>query len=321
MARLRSDIAQGGIVTLLGAACWLGACTDGEVSFAPGAGAPSGGSSAQAGSATGGATGGSSGSGSAGSAQGDGGSEDGGASSEGGAGGDAAGGAGTAGSSGGRAGSGGQGGSAAGAGGTIGSGGTSGGGRAGDGGQAGDGGLGGDGGQAGDGGGGEPGCIPEPEVCDGLDNDCDDIPDEGQTCPVGCTGATYGAHRYLFCSTTDTADDAAERCAKQDMSLLEIQDQAENAFIAGKLKGTSWLGASDEQEDQHWYWYPSKVAFWDAGPLPGVYSNWSAGYPAKGPQGKQRTCAVISASQATLGEWMDVSCSAIGYRVACEAPQ
>src|SRR6185503_19403070 len=43
-----------------------------------------------------------------------------------------------------------------------------------------------------------PGCVPSPEVCDGQDNDCDGVPDNGfayQGTPVGgpCYSNGFGA--------------------------------------------------------------------------------------------------------------------------------
>ncbi|HEY9833129.1 MAG TPA: DUF4347 domain-containing protein [Stenomitos sp.] len=72
--------------------------------------------------------------------------------------------------------------------------------------------------------------------------------------------------------------------------LATITSQPENDFIANKLEGNGWIGASDAAVEGEWRWVTGPEAgtlFWQgnsttqpgqAGPVNGQYSNWSTRY-------------------------------------------
>lgn len=265
------------------------------------AGSSSGGTTSQAGSTANAGTGGNSEAGSGTAGTGTGGTDvgEGGTAGEGGSentsgtsgGGVAGGGAGGAGAGGGGAGGGGAGGAGAGGGGTS----------------------------AG-GSGGAPTCTPKTEVCDGVDNDCDKVADQGQTCADGCTGYTYGSHSYAACGLVASAAASLTKCQSMGLGLLTIQSQGENDYVTSKLKGSSWLGASDLAEEDRWVWYHDGAVFWNDGKVDGQYQNWLAPSPNNnGPMGAQEDCAVILTSAASKGLWNDLGCDFAGYRAACES--
>jgi hypothetical protein len=167
--------------------------------------------------------------------------------------------------------------------------------------------------------GGAPACTPAIEVCDGLDNDCDKVVDQGITCAAGCTGATYGGHSYAFCGAVDSAPAALTRCQSMSLGMVMIQSQAENAFVTSKINGSSWLGATDQGQEGRWVWYASGEVFWNDGPVDGKYQNWLKGQPNNGPKGAEENCLVIQGGGANQGEWNDFGCAVAGYRAACES--
>lgn len=196
-----------------------------------------------------------------------------------------------------------------------GAGGSAGDGGAGDGGGGSAGGGMGGGGMAGGGMGGSTTCTPTPEVCDGIDNDCDHLVDQGQTCPPDCAGASYGGHRYLFCSTVEPAQQALMRCQDLGLGPVLIGAAEENTFIFGKIKGATWIGATDSAFEKRWLWYGTDEVFWDDGPVDGKFSFWDLGEPEGIPSASEKDCAGMSK---TSGKWSALNCGQPGYRTACE---
>jgi hypothetical protein len=176
------------------------------------------------------------------------------------------------------------------------------------------------GGKAGAGGG--PACTPKPEICDGLDNNCDKVVDPQDTCPAGCSGATYGGHIYYFCGLVDSANQAMTKCTGLDMAMVSIQSMEENTFVLGGVAGPSWLGASDEVEEGHWAWFSTQGEFWNHGPVDGAYQHFGEGEPDNdGPLGADENCLIIQAPPfgVSRGFWDDVGCSSKGYFATCES--
>jgi hypothetical protein len=156
-------------------------------------------------------------------------------------------------------------------------------------------------------------------VCDGLDNDCDKLVDPGATCAAGCVGATYEGHSYAFCGAVDSAAAALAHCQTMSLGMVVIQSQPENQFVKSKLKGSSWLGATDQALERRWVWYASGDVFWDNGPVDGQYQNWLIGQPNNSGDGEN--CAIIQGNLAEKGEWNDIECALTGYRATCESAE
>jgi hypothetical protein len=222
------------------------------------------------------------------------------------------------------AGNGGKGGSGGGAGGIVGSGGKAS--NGGSGGKAGGGKAG--AGSGGDGGSGGTGCLPSTERCDGLDNDCDGVVDEGATCPAACEGRVLGGRGYMFClAAANTFSGAITRCAAQGMHLVWIESAAENAAIVSAIEASgesvdlAWIGAADRVEEGEWTWVSSLTIagtpFWsglsaeDGGAsVLGGYANWGVLRPNAG-MGSAEDCATINLGRTGLesGTWNDDLCS------------
>jgi len=242
---------------------------------------------------------------------------------------------------GGSAGNGGTGGETAGSGGSAGVGGAS----AGIGGIASTGGTS-DAGVAGDvgvaGAGPDP-CTPTPEVCDGLDNDCNDEIDE-DGCPAGCQAKVYAGHSYLLCMPDNTDDQLAYNAATNycddaasqlhldfDMALARIESSDENEFLktwvsarAGNVEdGEVFIGANDIDDENTWVWGRGRTAveFFhgkNSGggmPVDGAFNDFGPDRP-NALNGAEEDCGALDAT--VDWQWNDVICTQPRLGFACE---
>ncbi len=129
-------------------------------------------------------------------------------------------------------------------------------------------------------------CVPEPEICDGISNDCDAEIDEDGACPSDCSVKSYDGHLYALCLFPDEAewatyDQARTSCAKlgpqiefpSDFALTAIESKPENDFLKEWIKQTTpiskevmvWSGANDIEQERTWVWGQgaSAVRFFD----------------------------------------------------------
>ncbi|MEO8706001.1 MAG: lectin-like protein, partial [Kofleriaceae bacterium] len=129
-----------------------------------------------------------------------------------------------------------------------------------------------------------------PEICDGVDNDCDAATVE--VCPAGCTVQKRpppdAAKTYLFCITAQSWANARATCSAAGYKLVQIDDAAENAYVrttATTLFGTGdiHIGASDQITEGVWVWEESAEQFWQGGSggtaVGNRFNSWAGGEP------------------------------------------
>jgi hypothetical protein len=141
------------------------------------------------------------------------------------------------------------------------------------------------------------------ERCNGADDDCDGIVDEGAC--AGCEAATFRGSRYLQCHWNVDADTANAHCARLLRGMLaSIDDADENAFALSVRGGLiTWLGATDRELEGTFVWRDGR---------PVVYSSWEAGEPND--LGGNEECVELR----ELGRWNDEECSR-GRSFLCES--
>jgi hypothetical protein len=139
----------------------------------------------------------------------------------------------------------------------------------------------------------------------------------------GCTSGTFGNSAYYFCGIVDSAALAAQKCESLGMTLITIQSPEENAFVAGKIKSSAWLGGSDALKEGDWYWLDQTLFTQDSKPVDAVYSNWAEGQPNNnGASGASENCVALlpAGVSITSAKWNDLACDLTGMRAACEGP-
>jgi hypothetical protein len=159
-------------------------------------------------------------------------------------------------------------------------------------------------------------CVPNGmEVCDGLDNDCNNAVDERDACPDGCLGVSYRGSGYMLCHDDDRRrswSEAEEECQSRGMHLVRVDDAEENAFIRKTALGVNfdgniWLGGSDAETEGKWVWIDG-THFWtgenDGVPVGGNYTNWKPNQPNT--ENGREDCTEIGAGEET---WHDEECS------------
>ena len=144
---------------------------------------------------------------------------------------------------------------------------------------------------------------------------------------------TENGHLYKFISGSISANNARTAALAQTAYgssgyLATITSQEENDFVAARLQGDGWMGASDAAQEGVWRWLDgpeSGLQFWSGAwggnTVDGMYANWATGEPndyLNGSPGEDCAQFYISSSR-----WNDLPCSGnnlSGYVVEFGAP-
>jgi hypothetical protein len=182
-------------------------------------------------------------------------------------------------------------------------------------------------------------CVPEPEVCDGISNDCDEQVDEGGVCPTGCTAKRFDGHVYLLCLTPnadsqlvyaeastycETAGDALNLGITLELARIEAAEESDftRAWLrqTATTSGLIWIGANDLDQENKWVWGrgPGAVQFFTGSDLGGgmpyddAFSDWGPDRP-NASNGKDEDCGALDSEFDWA--WNDILCmdERLGY--------
>jgi hypothetical protein len=164
------------------------------------------------------------------------------------------------------------------------------------------------------------GTPPMTETCNGRDDDCNGVIDDGA---ADCLGTLSGmgntctiqyrpgsGSAYLLCTTTRSWTAARDACAAVGYHLVTVDSMAEQDWLHMRTMlagaGEWWIGLMDidgdgDYEDDEWH-----------GGMRTSYRRWGSGEPT-------HTGQCVFLDNGDSGGWDDKSCGG-GRRFVCEAP-
>ena len=154
-----------------------------------------------------------------------------------------------------------------------------------------------------------------------------------------CQYRYYAGHDYYFCDVEVDHAAAAAACSAAGMTLVHVNDQAENAFIDQTITAEAccstsvapgykwaglWIGATDTDAEGEWRWEDDHANFWQgvaSGMAVGdAFTSWDQEQPNNGNLGPDENCARTRGSR-----WNDTPCALdagalfVGMGYICES--
>ncbi len=138
---------------------------------------------------------------------------------------------------------------------------------------------------------------------------------------ANCSCGTYQGHDYRFCPVELWYSEALADCESVGMTLVRVDDQAENDWLLSELLSRSifasvgsavvFLGGSDATTEGEWYWEDGEI-FWNDVDGSLLYENWAASSPKVG---GVSDCLGIRED----GQWEDRACNSGAVTYVCES--
>lgn len=162
------------------------------------------------------------------------------------------------------------------------------------------------------------------EICDGLDNDCDEGVDEYSSQNASCNGCQmlpYQGRIYYFCEGDVPWNGARAKCVSVGADMAVVDVEGEHEFLVQNLAGQAgawWLGANDNEQEGVFRWVSGQ-------PVPIPDPRWGPGQPDNGgaqPVGPENCLALAGIGAPFVGYWHDKPCEGDfvsgGTKAVCE---
>ena len=95
------------------------------------------------------------------------------------------------------------------------------------------------------------------ETCDGIDNDCSGLADDGPDCP--CPTLELEGAQFALCNRPRTWPQAAEQCAAMSATLARLDSKAQARGVYRAAKRISddiwWIGLNDRAQEGQLAWH------------------------------------------------------------------
>jgi hypothetical protein len=145
------------------------------------------------------------------------------------------------------------------------------------------------------------------EVCDGVDNNCSSLVDDGGDCP--CPVETNDGHGYMLCDDPTDFKTASYACLDSGYYLVSLGSAGENNWVKDQAiayeLGGPWIGLRDGDANGIYEWENGEAL---------VYENWMVGEPSS----KSELCVEMGTNSQTPGSWNDTEC-VLERRYVCES--
>ncbi len=157
-----------------------------------------------------------------------------------------------------------------------------------------------------------------PELCNALDDDCDDVADEDGVCPCPVAWWPDDLHPYMFCVEETTWHVARDACQDHGYELVTFDSQAELDWATTAAVGYAtdkpwWIGFADEIVESSWGWVDGSPATW---------INWCLDEPNNShggecvPEVEEEDCGMLNWGEG--GCWNDYPCGCSTIYRICE---
>jgi hypothetical protein len=168
------------------------------------------------------------------------------------------------------------------------------------------------------------GAHAEAATCNGIDEDCNGLVDDGLDCGTPtCTAGTFWDRAYYVCTHSRNAMESTQDCAvAAGATLVSIDDPIEHGYLAQRSTSDAWISLAQDADA------PMSIANWHWGDGTSTYgipavlgvAPWDGGEPDDngGSENNQENCGALLAP-GRMSHFDDRSCTS-NLPFLCERP-